>query len=151
MKVILLQDVAKVGKKFEVKQVADGFGRNFLLKTGLATEANPAGLKRIAGLKSKQIQAEQITKAEKEAFKQIIKGQVIVVKAKANQAGHLFAGLRKADIIKACQDQIGKKIEANDLIIDEPIKMIGEYSVELKDDGGNNKKPPTFILKVEAV
>ncbi len=151
MKVILLRDVAKIGKKFEIKQVADGFGRNFLLKNGLATIASPTGLKQVEKLKSQQIQTDQLTKAEKEAFEKIIKDQIIVIKAKANKAGHLFAGLRKTEISKTCQEQIGKKINVGDLIIEEPIKAIGEYIVGIKNDSEDNKKPSTFTLKVEAI
>ena len=93
MKVILLQDVPKMGKKYEVKDVNDGYARNFLLPKKIAEIATPGALKQLETRREKEVKA---VKEKDSAIKQTLeklKDFVLDIKEKANENGHLFAGI----------------------------------------------------------
>ena len=99
MKIILLKDVPKVGKKHETKEVPDGYGRNFLLKRGLAEIATASAIKRVEEIKKtaaveKKIQEDLLMKNLED-----LNDITITLKEKANEEGHLFAGIHKEEII----------------------------------------------------
>src|SRR3989344_6098854 len=95
MKIILLKDIQKIGKKYDIKDVADGFGLNMLIPRGLAQVATPTALKNIETLKSKDL-AERRVQGEL-LFKSLslIKDLTLKLKEKANDKGHLFASVTK--------------------------------------------------------
>ena len=137
MQVILLKDVKKLGKKGEIKNVADGYAMNFLFQRQLAVMATDDRLeqikkqaKKIEGLaaKKKDENIELVGKLEKVKLE---------IKAKASEGGKLFAGVTKDDIIKILKE---KKIELDKKFIklDKHIKDIGEHAIEV-DFGGELK------------
>lgn len=131
MKIVLLQDVPKVGKKYEVKEVANGLARNFLIPRKLAESAHPAALKRVEIVKKK---IEQDTEVKKQQFKHIaekIKDAAIAVKAPANEQGSLFAALTADDIAKALQEQCEISVPSEWIAIESPIKKIGEHTITI--------------------
>ena len=132
MKVILLKDVAKVGKKYDLKEVADGFGRNFLVGRGLALAATPEALQKLAGWKSGQeadlkIKHDLLTKVLAD-----LKNQTITIAAKANEEGHLFAGLRADDIAKAVKEVSKIELDPAWMVLDKPIKLTGQHAITIK-------------------
>ena len=153
MKVILLQDVAKVGRKHEIKDVNDGFARNFLLGNNKAILANPANLSRVLGLKQGQIEQTKKTLTLVDQF--LIKAgeSPLVIKVKANATGHLFASLHEKDIAEAVKKSLGVDLPADLIILDKPIKEVGETKIALKTglpaQAGDSRKD--FILKIEAI
>jgi large subunit ribosomal protein L9 len=101
MKVILLKDVRKVGKKFETKDVADGYALNFLIPRKLAEASTPSSMKKVENLKSRDA-------AEKKVQEDLLKknlasfnGVTIEMKENANEKGNLFKGIHKEEIIEA--------------------------------------------------
>lgn len=132
MQVILLKDVAKVGRKNEVKNVADGYGRNFLVGRGLAVVATPEALAKLKTQLSQNkahmdIQQTLLTKSL-----EILKDIKINIKAKASNEGHLFAGLKAEDIVAAVKQQAKIELEPEWLIMPKPIKITGEHTIEIK-------------------
>ena len=132
MKVILLTDVAKVGKKYEVKNVADGFGRNFLIGRGAALLADAANLAKLRVWQSGQ--AAELAMEHDLAVKALaaLKDQVVTIRAKANAEGHLFAGLRATDLAAKVAGQSGINLNPAWLVLDKPLKLLGPQTVELK-------------------
>ncbi|MEK7477959.1 MAG: 50S ribosomal protein L9 [Patescibacteria group bacterium] len=144
MKVILLKDVPKVGHKFEVKEVADGFGRNVIMARGLGMIATPVNLTKVG---------QEITKAEETAKlrQELIKKGVqelndleLSLTGKANKEGHLFAAIHKTDIVKAIKEQIGVEVNVDWLVLDKPLKTAGEHLVEMKV--GDNKATIKVVI-----
>jgi large subunit ribosomal protein L9 len=133
MKVILLKDVAKVGRKFEVKELADGFARNFIIARGLGQVATESNLKRLEILKSE--------KQKNGAGARDLNGVKIILSAKANEEGHLFASIHKEEILKELQRQEGISLEIKQLELPEPIKAVGEHEVKVNYDA----KTSTFF------
>ena len=100
MKIILLKDIPKVGRKYDIKNVADGYALNMLIPRGLAQIATPQAEKNIESMKAKdmvekKVQGELLLKSL-----DVIKTLVINIKEKANDKGHLFAGITKERLVE---------------------------------------------------
>ncbi len=132
MKVILQQDIKGQGKKGQLKEVSDGYGRNYLLPRGLAIEATADNLNTMR-LKDKARQA-QIAKERAQAQEYAEKlGAVIVhVKAKAGAGGKLFGSVTSKEIAEALASQHGITVEKNQIVQTEPIKQFGTFQVKCK-------------------
>ena len=132
MKVILQQDIKGQGKKGQLKEVSDGYGRNYLLPRGLAIEATADNLNTMR-LKDKARQA-QIAKERAQAQEYAEKlGAVIVhVKAKAGAGGKLFGSVTSKEIAEALAAQHGITVEKNQIVQTEPIKQFGTFQVKCK-------------------
>ena len=126
MKVILLQDVDNLGKKYEVKEVADGYARNFLFANDLAKLATEEALKQLEQERALLVQkAEADLKAEEQVVGQL-DGQEIEITAKADDGGKLFGSITAAKIAKVLKDK-GFDIKRNQIKLSQPIKEVGEY------------------------
>lgn len=132
MKVILNADVKGQGKKGELKEVSDGYARNYLLPRKLATEATADNLNAFR-LKEKA-KAAQIARdralAEENAKK--LAGVVVQVQARAGQGGRLFGAVTSQEIADALREQHGIEIEKNKIVQSEPIKSFGNFEVKAK-------------------
>jgi len=147
MKVILLQDVAKVGRKHDVVEAKDGFARNFLLGTGKAVLANKENLARIEGLKKNQVSNQIKTISTIEQLVSQLQEQPLTVKVKVSPEGHLFAALHAKEISAEIKKQFGLDIPSDLITIPEPIKKVGESKIALQS---GNRASEIKIL-VEAI
>ena len=132
MKVILQQDVKGQGKKGELKEVSDGYARNFLLPKGLAevaTQDNLNAMKLRDAAKKKQIEKEKAL-AQENAKK--LEGIVVKIPAKAGDKGRLFGSVTSKEISEALKAQHGIEIEKNKIVQAEPIKSFGSFEVKCK-------------------
>jgi len=133
MKIILLQDVPKVGLKYEVKNVSDGFAQNFLLNRRLAELATPKTLKNLENRK-------KLIKEEKENQDKLLiknltkieKGIILIIKEKANKKGNLFSGIDEERIIFELKNQHQIELSPEHLILEKPVKTVGEQVVAIK-------------------
>ena len=132
MKVIFHEDVKGQGKKGELKEVSDGYARNYLLPRKLASEAtadNINALKLKEKAKAAQI-AKEKAQAEENAKK--LGGVQVIIKAKAGNAGKLFGAVTSQEISDALKAQFDIDIEKNKIVQAEPIKNYGSFSVKAK-------------------
>jgi len=132
MKVIFNQDVKGQGKKGELKEVSDGYARNYLLPHKLAAEAtadNINALKLKEKAKAAQIAREKAAAAENAKKLESVQ---VVIKAKAGGAGKLFGAVTSAEISKALKEQFDIDIEKNKIVQSEPIKTFGAFTVKAK-------------------
>ena len=132
MKVIFQQDVRGQGKKGELKEVSDGYARNFLLPRKLAVEATTDNLNTMRlreKARAKQM-AEEKSAAEAAAKK--LEGIVVKISAKAGAGGKLFGSITSKEISDELQSQFGISIEKNKIVQPEPIKSYGSFSVKCK-------------------
>ena len=132
MKVIFNADVKGQGKKGELKEVSDGYARNYLLPRKLASEATADNLNAFK-LKEKA-KAAQIAreKAEAEANAKKLSEITVTVRAKAGGAGKLFGAVTSQEISAALKEQHGIEIEKNKIVQAEPIKTFGAYQIKAK-------------------
>ncbi|MFA5987405.1 MAG: 50S ribosomal protein L9 [Candidatus Paceibacterota bacterium] len=131
MKVILLQDVSKVGKKYEIKDVSDGYGRNFLINRKLALLVTPENIKKIGASKKKHEEELQLKNELLEKSLLTINEKNFVIKAPASEEGNLFAGIHKADLAKVIAKETDVELDPDTIILDKPIKSIGVFPVDV--------------------
>jgi large subunit ribosomal protein L9 len=147
MKIILLRDVPKVGRKFEIKDVADGYGRNVLIAQKVAIPATPENLNRV---KHEKDAYDALNKSKKENVEKILReidGLEVKIDGKASDEGHLFAAVHKAEIIEAVKKAVGKILLPEWLELDKPLKVTGEHEVLIKAGG----KSATLHVVIEKV
>jgi len=132
MKVILTQDVNKVGLKGEMVEVSDGYARNFLFKKSLAIEGTPGKIKEWEEQQKSKKNRE--AKMEKEAIdvKKKIGGKKIVVKMSAGEEGKLFGSVTAAQVATAISEQQGAAVDKKDIKMGDPIKQLGMYPFKIK-------------------
>ena len=132
MKVIFQQDVRGQGKKGEMKEVSEGYARNYLIPRGLAAEATRDNLNALA-LKEKANRAQEAReRAAAQENADRLKDVVVTVRARAGGSGKLFGSVTSQEIIEALAEQHGIVIEKNRLVQGEPIKSFGSYDVKCK-------------------
>ena len=132
MKVILQQDVKGQGKKGEMIEVSEGYGRNFLLPRKLAVPATADAINTM-NLKEKARKAEEARqKAEAEATAEKLKECMVKLTAKAGNGGRLFGAVTTKEISDGLKAQFGLDIPKQKLVLDEPIKAFGSYQVKAK-------------------
>jgi large subunit ribosomal protein L9 len=132
MKVILLQDIPGIGRRYDVKNVADGYATNFLLPKKLAAVATSQILKDV---EKKRAEADAEREIQENLMVQTladIQGKKIMISGKANEEGHLFAQIHKKEVAKALKEQLHSVIPEEHIILDEHIKSVGEHKVEIK-------------------
>ncbi len=132
MKVIFLQDVKGSGKKGEVKNVSDGYARNFLLGKGLAVEANAKNMNLLDGQKASAQHKKDVEKQNAEEIASLINEKTVKAVAKAGNGGKLFGSITAANIAELIEKQFGKKIDKKKISLKTDIKNFGTYEVEIK-------------------
>lgn len=131
MKVILLQDVRGKGKKGQMLEVSDGYARNYMLPRKLAMEATADAINTMR-MNDKATQERQAReRAEAVALEKQMKEMTLVVYAKGGGAGRLFGSVTNQEIADALKDQ-GINLDKRKIVIDEPIKNVGTYTVKCK-------------------
>jgi len=129
VKVILRSDVANVGKKGDIVEVADGFGRNYLVPKGLALKATNGSLEQAASMRRARDTRDAKDRGAAEEVAQKLVPTVITVEAKAGAEGRLFGSVTSADVATAVQEQTGIELDRRKLHLDEPIKSLGTHLV----------------------
>ena len=146
MKVVLLKDVKGVGRKHDIKTLADGFALNSLIPQGLAEVATAKVLARVEMIRKeeeaqKKVKEDLIAKNLKS-----IHDAEIEVTVDANEKGHLFAGLHAAEIAPLVKEKTRIDVLPEFIVLEKPIKEIGEHKIDVKVQG----KSATFKLIVKA-
>ena len=132
MKVVLLQDVKGQGKKDDLIEVSDGYARNFLLPRKLAQEATADNINtmRMNDKATQERQAKE--RAEALELRNRMKDMTVVVTAKGGGAGRLFGSVTNTEVSEALAKQAGVQLDKRKIVLDEPIKSVGVYTVKCK-------------------
>ena len=131
MKVILTKNVPKLGQIGDVKEVADGYARNYLFKQGLAEPATKAALQKWQTKKQKIAQSKMQDKEQLRSLKERLSQMVVELAATANEQGHLYAAVKASDIASYLQ-QHGIKEDLTKKIVMEPLRELGSHQVKVK-------------------
>jgi large subunit ribosomal protein L9 len=136
MKVVLRDDVEKLGQKGDVVDVADGYARNFLVPRGLAMKAENGVVRQAEAMRRNRSAKEQRDREAAQTLADRLTGKTLSVPARAGEAGKLFGSITAADIVAAVADQWGVEIDRRRLGLDEPLKELGtvELPVRLHTD-----------------
>lgn len=131
MKVLLIEDVYKLGRAGEVKRVAAGYGRNFLLPQGLAVLATPGALKQADQIKQAAAARRTVRNEEMQDVAEQLSEVVLTFPAKASETGKLYGSVTTQMIADALSEEIGVEIERRQ-IDSQPLRSLGEHRVEIR-------------------
>jgi large subunit ribosomal protein L9 len=131
MKIILLDDVAKVGRRGDVRDVSDGYARNFLIPRKLALSASAGNLKNLEHIKQQTESKAQRIKDDAQSLQQRIEALIYEERRQASEEGKLFGSVTSQDIADFLARQ-GIKVERRRVHLDEPIKTLGETTVAVR-------------------
>lgn len=137
MKIILTENVAKVGQKYDIVEVAPGYARNFLLARNLGEAVTEKSAKRVAELHRKK---EVLEAKAKELLSSALKGGkgiALTFTAKANEEGHLFAGIDRAMIAEKAGEALNAEITPDMIELEKPIKELGEKTITISAHGSS--------------
>jgi large subunit ribosomal protein L9 len=132
MKVIFLEDVPNVGKAGQVKDVSDGYGRNYLIPRKLAAPAHPQDIANVESqIKARARQAAK-TEAEMKALAAILDGKEITLAARAGAQDRLYGSITTADISAGLEKSLNATVDKRKIDLAEPIHQLGKYNVSLR-------------------
>jgi large subunit ribosomal protein L9 len=137
MDIILLKDVAKVGRKFEAKTVSDGYALNFLIAKGLAREATPRALRALQSEKEKHEASKSASQESLIKSLSALKDTPVEISAKANDEGVLFAAMHADEVVTSLKN-VGVEVDADMLQIPQ-IKKVGTYKIPVVLDGAEGE------------
>ena len=134
MKVIFLEDVKGKGKKGEVKNVADGYAQNYLIKNGLAKEATNSSVSALQGQKKAEDKKAQEQLDEANKLKAFLEAEetVIIVKAKSGEEGRLFGSVTSKQVADQLNKQYKVKLDKRKIDLKEPIRALGFVKLEVR-------------------
>jgi large subunit ribosomal protein L9 len=131
MKVLLLKDVYKLGHAGDVKRVADGYGRNFLLPQNLAVLATPGALKQAEHIRTKANEVRAVLNNEMSGVAEMIAGKVLTFSSKAGETGKLYGSVTSQMITDAIKTKFGIELDRHNVIMD-PIRTLGDHKVVVR-------------------
>jgi large subunit ribosomal protein L9 len=132
MKVILLRDITGKGRKGEIREVAEGYARNFLLPCGLALLATPAVTKQAATLIRKESQRQDVEQTKLQKLAQEIEGTEVHFQARIGAGGRLFGSITAADIARELSQVAGSPVDKRKVVVDKALRQEGSYEVTIK-------------------
>lgn len=136
MKVILKQDVPNLGRTGEIKNVANGYARNYLIPQGMAVRATAGAMKDFEHRQEVQARKHERMKKRSEALARRLTSHTLTFEVKTGETGQLYGSITNADIAQALEEQVGVEIDRRDIPLSEPIREVGEHFVpiHLMDD-----------------
>ena len=131
MKVLLIKDVYKLGRAGDVKRVADGFGRNYLLSQGLAVLATPGALKQTEHIRAQATIRRNAINTEMGSIADQVKGVVVAFVSKAGETGKLYGSITNHMVAEAINQKLGTKVEHQQVEM-QPIRNLGEFKAHVR-------------------
>lgn len=132
MKVLLTQDVFNLGHAGEVKTIADGYGRNYLLPRGMAVLATAGAVKSAERIKGKAIERRARDRADVDAIATVIGGTTVTLHARSGEKGKLFGSITAAHIAAELSKKLGSELDKRKVALREPIREIGSFVVPVR-------------------
>ena len=129
MQVLLLKDIKRLGRAGEIKAVADGYGRNYLLPRGLATLATSGAVRRTDVRKAIEEQRDERVRTDAVALAERLSELTLTFKVKASDKGRLYGSVTSAAIAEQIEKQIGRPMDKRKITLDEPIRLLGAHQV----------------------
>jgi len=131
MKVLLIKDVYKLGRAGDVRRVADGYGRNFLLPQGLAVLATPGALKQADHIRAKAEARRVVLNNEMGGIAKLLDGVVLSFTSKAGETGKLYGSITTQMIADAINEKVGTRIDRRQIEV-QPIRTLGEHKAHIR-------------------
>lgn len=135
MKVVLRKDVPGLGKAGDIKNVADGYARNYLIPRGLAAVATPGAIKQAEQERVAEVERARRLQEEARELAQKLAAHPLTFKARAGEGDKLYGSITSADIAQAIQEATGLEVDKRKVLLERPIRELGEHTVTVKLHG----------------
>jgi large subunit ribosomal protein L9 len=132
MKVLLIKDVAGVGRAGEIKKVADGYARNYLIPKGLAVLARPGVARQAEERRQAEARKAGWQAADAQALAQQLAQLTLTFKVKAGEQDKLYGSITSGNIVEELEKQLGRELDRRKVLLDQPIKQLGSHQVAVK-------------------
>lgn len=132
MKVVLLRDIKKLGKKSEIIEVSDGYARNVLIKNGDAQEATNKNLNDLKLKLKNEEKKDANLRREAETLAEKITKESFTLKIKTGQSGKTYGSIGSKDISELLKEKLDIDVDKRDIDLDDPIKNVGRYAIKVK-------------------
>lgn len=136
MKVVFIKDAPGNGRKGELKEVSDGFAKNFLIAKGFAQAVTPQLMQKLEKERKEQDQKKQKEAARQQVLKSEIEKRTFSIKVKIGDKGQVFGGVHEKEVAKLISDKLGEEVGKNQVEIKEALKTTGEHLVTVRFPGG---------------
>ncbi len=136
MKVFLIEDVSGVGSANEVVDVADGYARNYLLPQGMAIRATEGRIKAAEQYAESRARREELEREVSQQIADRLAEEVITFTATAGETGRLYGSITSADVAEKITELLSEEFDRRVILMDRPIRDVGEYTLDLKLEGG---------------
>ncbi len=151
MKVILLKDVAGLGQTGDVKDVSEGYARNFLLRQGLVAAATPAALGNLKQHVASERRKQEKLEAEQQALAAQLGNITLTFRVRAGKGGRLYGSITNQDIAEAVREQNGVALDRRAIDLAEPLRAVGTYEVPVHIAKGKEPKLTVVVESTETV
>lgn len=131
MKVILKEDVHNLGRAGDIKNVADGYARNYLIPQGMAVRATAGAMKDFEHRQEVQARKHERMKKRAESLAQRLTAQTLTFEVKTGETGQLYGSITSADIAEALEQELDVDIDRRDIALSEPLREVGEHFVAI--------------------
>lgn len=149
MEVLLLKDVEQLGEAGEIKRVADGYARNFLIPQGLAAMATPGAIRQTELQRQGDVRRQAKELDEAQALAQILDGLTVTFEARAGEADRLYGSITNANIAEALEEQVDQDVDRRKIAMEEPLKELGTHAVTVRLAPGAEAKVTVIIEREE--
>ena len=147
MKVVFLKEVEGSGRIGEIKNVADGYARNFLLPKGLAAPATADAIRRAEAKAAAEAKKQALLDEAAQAVAQSLAGASITIIAKAGSKGRLFGSVTQADVAAEVAKLLDHEVDRHQVLLAEPIKEVGDYEVTVQLSRNVRATVPLQVVK----
>jgi large subunit ribosomal protein L9 len=148
MKVVLLDNIRGIGQVGDVKDVSDGYARNFLFPRKLGKPASDGAAREAEQMKSQKLEASKLAQAQSEELAKKLEGMAIVLQGKSNEKGKLFSSITAEDIAHAVSKEAGMHIAPDSVVLEDHLKTIGDHSVRINLPGTISAEMKITIVPV---
>ena len=148
MEVLLLKDIGRLGRAGEIKKVADGYARNYLIPRGLVVAATPGAIRSTQVKKAIDQQREERIRTDGGALAERLSEITLTFKVKASEKGRLYGSVTNADIAAELEKQTGHPLDKRRVALEEPIRLLGRHQVPIRLLSG---LAPEVTVVVEAL
>ncbi len=132
MEVLLLKDVEGLGLAGEIRKVADGYARNYLLPRGMASPATPGAIRQAESHRQSSARRKAKELSEAQALAQVLDGMTVTFQARAGESDRLYGSITNLNIAEALEEKIGQEVDRRKIDLEEPLKELGTHAVTIR-------------------
>jgi large subunit ribosomal protein L9 len=132
MQVLLLKDVEGLGQIGEIKKVADGYARNYLIARDFAVLATPGAVKQAKKHQQAEVSRQAKALSEAQALAEILDGEIVTFHARAGEGDRLYGSITSANIAEALEEKVDHEVDRRKIDLEEPLKELGTHAVTVR-------------------